>query len=79
MKWKDKDTALKQELVVYRAKLNHEKGNFSTALRWLRTHIHEHGKTHTASALVKKVTGRPLESSFFTKYLEEKYKDIYKV
>lgn len=56
-----------------------EKGNFSTALRWLRTHIHEHGKTHTASALVKKVTGRPLESSFFTKYLEEKYKDIYKV
>ena len=36
-------------------------------------------KIHSASALVKKVTGEALSSSYFTKYLEEKYSDIYKI
>jgi carboxypeptidase Taq len=56
-----------------------EKGDFSKAKNWLRKNIHQHGKTYTASTLVKRVTGEELNSSHFTKYLEEKYKDIYKL
>ncbi len=56
-----------------------QKGDFSKALAWLRANIHQHGKLHTADELVKKVTGEPLTSSYFTRYLEEKYKDIYKI
>jgi carboxypeptidase Taq len=50
-----------------------EKGNFKNILEWLRKKIHIHGKTHTASALVKKVTGEELDSKYFKKYLEKKY------
>lgn len=54
-----------------------EKGNFQEAREWLRKHIHQHGKIYTAGALVKKVTGKELNSSHFIQYLEEKYNKIY--
>lgn len=69
--------AMKKELPTITK--DFEKGNFKNAVNWLRKNIHEHGKIHTASALVKKVTGEELNSSHFTNYLEEKYKDIYKL
>ncbi len=48
-------------------------GKFTEILSWLRRHIHSHGKTYTASALIKKVTGEPLNSRYFVEYLEKKY------
>jgi carboxypeptidase Taq len=56
-----------------------EKGDFSKVLLWLRKNIHSFGKIYTAKALIKKVTGKQLESFHFTAYLEKKYSDIYKL
>lgn len=53
------------------------KGEFKEILAWLRKNIHAHGRTYSASQLVKKVTGEELNSRYFAEYLEKKYKDIY--
>jgi carboxypeptidase Taq len=53
------------------------KGDFKEILTWLRKNIHAHGRTYSASQLVKKVTGEELNSRYFAEYLEKKYKDIY--
>ncbi|MCU0660197.1 MAG: carboxypeptidase M32 [Candidatus Pacebacteria bacterium] len=54
------------------------KGTFGPVREWLRKHIHSHGKRYTAGALVKKVTGEPLNSRYFADYLKKKYRDIKK-
>lgn len=54
-------------------------GDFRDILSWLRKHIHVHGKTYTASQIVKKVTGEPLNSFYFIDYLQKKYKDLYNI
>lgn len=53
------------------------KGEFKEILVWLRKNIHAHGRTYSASQLIKKVTGEELNSRYFAEYLEKKYKDIY--
>ncbi len=53
------------------------KGSFKEINTWLRKHIHSHGKRYKAEDLVKRVTGEEITSSYFIKYLEYKYKDIY--
>lgn len=55
------------------------KGEFKDILAWLRKHIHGHGRTYSATALVKKVTGEELNSKYFAEYLEKKYKGLYKM
>ncbi len=55
------------------------KGEFTSIREWLRKHIHTTGKTHTAEALVKKVTGEPLNSRYFVEYLKGKYSKLYKM
>lgn len=55
------------------------KGEFGQIRSWLNKHIHAHGKTYTAGALVKKVTGEDLNSRYFADYLKEKYSKIYSI
>lgn len=55
------------------------KGELHQIRSWLNKHIHAHGKTYTAAALVKKVTGEDLNSRYFADYLTEKYSKIYLV
>ncbi len=55
------------------------KGNFTPILVWLRKNIHLRGKTDTAAALVKKVTGEDLDPKYFATYLEKKYGEIYRL
>lgn len=55
------------------------KGDFKKALAWLRKNIHEQGKTHSATNLIRKITEQPLTSAYFTEYLQAKYSDIYKL
>jgi carboxypeptidase Taq len=50
-----------------------EKGEFGPIKKWLRKNIHIKGKMHTASDLVKKITGEKLNSRYFQEYLIEKY------
>ena len=52
-------------------------GDFSGLLGWLRGKIHIHGMRYRAGELVKVVTGRPLDPSFFLNYLCERYGALY--
>ena len=55
------------------------KGEFGEIKKWLRKNIHTHGKTYSASVLVKKVTGENLNSQYFVEYLEKKYKKLFNI
>ena len=54
-----------------------EKGNFNIILNWLRRNIHQHGSMYTPGELVKKATYEPLNSEYFIRYLNDKYKTVY--
>ncbi len=54
-----------------------KKGQFAPLRDWLRANIHAHGKTYSSSALVKRVTGEPLQAKYFIAYLKDKYSDLY--
>ncbi len=56
-----------------------KKGDFTAVIDWLRKNIHMRGKTDTAAALVKKVTGEDLDPKYFAAYLEKKYAEIYHI
>ena len=53
------------------------KGDFFEIKNWLNKNIHARGKLYSADDLVKKVTGESLNSDYFIKYIENKYKEIY--
>jgi carboxypeptidase Taq len=54
-----------------------KKGEFSSILLWLRSHVHQYGRMMTAEEIIKKTCGQGLNSDQFTSYLEEKYLDLY--
>lgn len=53
------------------------KGNLLPIKEWLDKHIHIHGSKYTPKELIKKVTGKPLDYTYFVKYLNEKYSKLY--
>lgn len=53
------------------------KGDLLSLKAWLNECIHCWGRTYSAEALVKRVTGEPLNPDHFTSYLEHKYADCY--
>ncbi|MFF2479435.1 carboxypeptidase M32 [Paenibacillus sp. NPDC058071] len=46
---------------------------------WLTERIYKYGKLRTPSELINAVTGKSLDSSYLVRYLENKYKQIYKL
>jgi carboxypeptidase Taq len=54
-------------------------GEFTVLLNWLRKNVHTLGRRKDPLDLVKSVTGEKLSPQPFLKYLNEKYKVIYKV
>jgi carboxypeptidase Taq len=54
-----------------------ERGDFTPVLSWLREKIHRFGGIYPAGELCRRVTGMPLDSQFFSRYLKEKYAPIY--
>lgn len=46
---------------------------------WLSERIYKYGKLQTPSEIIERVTGKPLDPSYLFRYLEHKYKDIYKL
>ncbi|MBI3509118.1 MAG: carboxypeptidase M32 [Bacteroidetes bacterium] len=54
-----------------------ESGNFSSLLKWLRENIHQYGKRYRAGELCTRVTGEPLNFSYFMNYAKEKYGSLY--
>lgn len=55
------------------------RGKFAKFRAWLKTNIHIHGRFYSASQLCKKITGKPLNTKYFTDYLTLKYSQIYKL
>ncbi len=54
-----------------------EKGNLSVLLSWLRENIHSYGSALTAGEICRKVTGESLDARYFTRYLADKYGEVY--
>lgn len=52
-------------------------GKFSTLLDWLRANIHQHGRKYRPTELIMRVTGKPLSSEAYVRYLKTKYGEIY--
>ncbi len=55
------------------------KGEFMFIKNWLNQKIHRHGQRYTSKELVKQVTGRDFSSEDYIRYLNTKYKEIYKL
>jgi carboxypeptidase Taq len=53
------------------------KGEFSSLLEWLRSHIHVYGAKYEPKELVLKATGSKIDPDPYMRYLENKYKEIY--
>lgn len=54
-----------------------QKGNNSTLLKWLRSNIHQYGRSVEAEELCVALTGEPLNFKYFMDYAEKKYAEIY--
>jgi carboxypeptidase Taq len=54
------------------------KGNTISLLQWLRNQVHNKGRRFTSEQLCKAICGETLNIDYFTSYLLDKYKDIYK-
>jgi carboxypeptidase Taq len=56
-----------------------ERGEFAPLLGWLRERIHRHGRVLDGEELIRRVTGRPLETGPFVDYLWGKFGPLYGV
>lgn len=52
-------------------------GNLQVLKTWLNKEIHHVGKMESAETIVQRVTGEPLNASYFVDYLWQKYGDIF--
>jgi carboxypeptidase Taq len=55
-----------------------KQGDTTPLLQWLRTTVHQKGRRLTSEELCKDICGETLNIKYFTDYLLDKYKDIYK-
>ena len=56
-----------------------EVGKFDTLHGWLKENIYQHGRKFTASELVRRVTGIPLQIEPYISYLRQKYGELYEL
>ena len=56
-----------------------ENGEFQPLLQWLRTNIHSHGRKFTPQELLIRTTGESLRPSYYLRYLQRKYAEIYRL
>ncbi|MDZ4744492.1 MAG: carboxypeptidase M32 [bacterium] len=54
-------------------------GDFAPIKEWLRSNIHDYGRTETPSEIVQRVCGRPLTETDFLVYVGDKAKLVYNV
>ena len=53
------------------------RGDFGTLLGWLREHVHQHGRKFTLDELAERITGEPLQTRSYVRYLRDKFGEIY--
>ena len=56
-----------------------KQGHFEPLLAWLRENIHQHGRKYLPQELIRRATGKPLETAPYVRYLKAKFGDIYGV
>ncbi|MBE7529495.1 MAG: carboxypeptidase M32 [Ardenticatenaceae bacterium] len=56
-----------------------EQGEFGTLHGWLRENIYRHGRKFTANELIERVTGGPLTTEPYIRYLRTKYGELYQL
>ncbi|MFD0670289.1 carboxypeptidase M32 [Cohnella sp. GCM10027633] len=54
-------------------------GNLLPLKEWLTERVYKYGKLLDPSEIIEQISGKPLESTHLCDYLEQKYKDIYKL
>ena len=54
-------------------------GEFSSLLDWLRENVHRHGSRYYPDELIEHVTGRPLDTTPYLKYLQRKFGELYEL
>ena len=52
-------------------------GNYVSLLTWLRSSVHQHGRTYDSEELMEKISGKKLDIENFYTYILDKYKNIY--
>ncbi len=67
--------AIREEISDLDARL--ADGDFDPLLDWLRTHVHQHGRKHTAPQLLERVTGRALSATPWLQYARDKFGALY--
>ncbi len=70
-------TKLNNELFNWRDIL--QNGSFTPIRQWLADNIHLKGGFYDGLDLVENVTGEPLNIKYFVNYIENKYKELYKL
>ena len=56
-----------------------ERGEFAELLQWLRVNLHQHARKFTLDELARKITGEPLQTRAWMRYLKTKFGEIYGV
>jgi carboxypeptidase Taq len=51
-----------------------ERGEFGPLREWLRSAVHQHGRSYPPGDLVMRITGQPISTAPYLGYLESKYK-----
>ena len=54
-----------------------ERGEFGDLAGWLRENLHRHGRKYSATEVVERATGRPIEVAPYVRYLTAKFRDLY--
>lgn len=54
-----------------------EQGTFSTLLTWLQENVYKHGRKYQPKELVERVTGKPISTDAYIRYVKSKFGEIY--
>ena len=52
-------------------------GNYRVLVKWLTTHIYQHGRAYTITELLERISGRDLQVQPYLDSLQTKYSDLY--
>jgi carboxypeptidase Taq len=52
-------------------------GQFSTLLGWLQENVYQHGRKFETKELMERVTGKPISTASYLRYLRTKFGEIY--
>jgi carboxypeptidase Taq len=67
--------ALAKDMEDWRSRV--AQGNLKDVNRWLNTNVHSYGDMYDPADLIRKITGKNLETQPYLKYLREKYSELY--